>query len=279
MTELPRRAAGGAFLAPALALTLAFVLALAAATTAFAGNPDPRTIMRRNFFASKTETMGVKMEMSLISPEGGVRRRIMDFTGKLQKNGVYTDLVIRFRYPPDVEGTGFLLLENPSGDDNLWVYLPALHKVRRLVAHDKKDSFFGSDFSYGDILPPKVDLFRHTLLRMEPFAGHECYVVASVPKDGKEMEDSGYSKRITWVREDNFLESKVEYYDTDGRPLKTQLISGAREVDPARHKWFALRREMINGRTGHRTVIVFSHIVVNKPVPGRFFSEGGLKRQ
>lgn len=69
---------------------------------------------------------------------------------KLQTNGEDNMRMTRFMVPADVKGTVSLLVEHSVTDDDIWIYLPALKKVRRLVSSNKKDSFVGTDFSYGD---------------------------------------------------------------------------------------------------------------------------------
>lgn len=246
--------------------------------TVVAADLSARDIMEKNFFVMKVPTIKNSARMSLITEEGSVRERKMDIVGKLQKNGIDSNLIIRFQYPPDIKGTSFLQIEHSDGDDNLWIYLPALNKSRRLVANNKKDSFFGSDFSYGDILPPKVDLYHHKLSRLETLEGHACYVVESVPKDEKEKHDSGYSKKISWIRNDNFVESKIEYYDTDGSPLKTQTVTQHQLVDPKNRRWIALRREIVNQQTGHKTVLVFDKVEVGMSIADDFFTTSTLER-
>ena len=123
------------------------------------------------------------------------------------------------------------------------------------MASNKKDSFVGSDFSYGDISLPKVDQYRHTLLRTEKIDGADCYVIECVPANDAVRANSGYGRKLTWVRADNFVESKVEYYDLAGRLLKTQTVSRHELVEPQKARWFALQREMTNHQNGHRTVL------------------------
>ena len=246
---------------------------------ATAGDPSARDIMEKNFFVMKISTIRNSAVMTLLTEGGGVRERKMDIIGKLQINGIDSKLIIRFQYPPDIKGTGFLQIEASEGDDNIWVYLPALHKSRRLVANNKKDSFFGSDFSYGDILPPKVDLFRHTLIRSEKVEGNECYVIESVPKDEKEKTNCGYSRKVSWLHKENFLENKIVYYDTEGQLLKTQIISGHVNVDKKNLKWIAGRREMTNHQTRHKTILVQDQIQVGKPIAEGFFTISSLERE
>lgn len=246
---------------------------------AVADDLSARDIMEKNFFVIKVKTLKESATMTLVNDLGESRERKMDIVGRLQPNGVDTDLIIRFQYPPDIKGTGFLQIEHSEGDDNLWIYLPALNKSRRLVANNKKDSFFGSDFSYGDILPPKVDLYRHTLLRSEKIDGNDCFVIESAPRDETVKTNSGYGKKITWVRKDSFLESKIEYFDIDGRLLKTQVLTQHQQVDAENHRWLATHREMSNHQTGHKTVFIFSQIVVGKPIAGDFFTVRTIERE
>ena len=256
------------------------VAAIAAlALPATAEEPNARYIMEKNFFVIKVKAIKNTATMTLVNDNGGMRERKMDIVGKLQSNGVDGNLIIRFQYPPDIKGTGFLQIEHSDGDDNLWIYLPALHKSRRLVANNKKDSFFGSDFSYGDILPPKVDRYHHTLIRSEPVDGRECYVIESTPKDEQERCNSGYSRKTTWVCKDNFLETKVEYYDLEGNLLKTQTATKHKQVDPANHRWLATRREMKNHQTGHRTILEQEQITVNMLIADDFFTTSTLERE
>jgi uncharacterized protein len=217
-----------------------------------------REIIEKNFFATKVTSLRVETTMVLITNRGQQRERATRGLIKLQPNGVDSKLVVKFGSPPDIKGTGVLQIEHSDSDDDLWIYLPALRKSRRLVANNKKDSFAGSDFSYGDITLPKVDQYRHTLLRSERLDEHDCYVVESVPATDTVKANSGYSKKITWVRTDNFVESKVEYYDLGGRLLKTQRTGRHQLMEPDKGRWFVMHREMTNHQSGHRTTITAS---------------------
>ncbi|MBI3778877.1 MAG: outer membrane lipoprotein-sorting protein [Gammaproteobacteria bacterium] len=253
--------------------------ALAAASAAAPGNPDARDIMEKNFYVTKVRSLRSDTTMLLINDRGQTRERKTTTLSKLQANGVDSSLVVKFLTPADIKGTGFLQIEHIDGDDDQWIYLPALKKSRRLVANNKKDSFVGSDFSYGDILLPKVDAYRHTLLRSEAVDGQDCYVIESVPKDETEKRNSGYSKKVSWIRRDNFLETRVEYYDVAGRPYKTQTATAHKLVEPDTRRWIALRREMINLQTGHKTVLTFDRIEVGIPVADGTFTTRSIERE
>jgi outer membrane lipoprotein-sorting protein len=256
----------------------AVAIAVSAAAALGAADPPARDIMEKNFFVTKVSSLQLESTMVLINDKGQRRERRSTGLIKLQPNGIDSKLVVRFDTPADIKGTSFLQVEHIDGDDDLWIYLPALKKSRRLVASNKKDSFVGSDFSYGDISLPKVDQYRHTLLRSEKVDGVECYVVESVPATETVRANSGYSKKLNWVRTDNFVEAKVEYYDLAGRLWKTQIVSRPELVEPQKGRWYPLQREMTNHQNGHRTVISFSKVTPGVAVPDETFTTRYIER-
>jgi outer membrane lipoprotein-sorting protein len=267
----------------AAAISLAFT---AAVPRAFDGVPsqagqaglDAATIMERNFMASKVTGVRMEASMVLINGRGQQRERRNTSLVALQPNGIDSKFAVRFSTPADIRGTAFLQVEHSEGDDDLWIYLPALKKSRRLVASNKKDSFVGSDFSYGDVALPKVANYRHALQRTERMDGVDCYVIESLPGDDTVKANSGYSRKITWVRSDNYVETKVEYYDLAGRLLKTQRITRPQVVDAKNGRWFPLSREMTNHQTGHRTTLNVLRLETNVPTPDEMFTTRYIER-
>jgi outer membrane lipoprotein-sorting protein len=238
-----------------------------------------RDIMERNFLAAKVTSLRAESAMVLINDKGQQRERKSVNVVKLQPNGIDSKFLVRFSFPNDIKGTGFLQIEHSDGEDDQWIYLPALKKSRRLVANNKKDSFVGSDFSYGDISLPKVDAWRHSLLRSEKIGVQDCYVVESIPATDTVKANSGYSKKLTWVSQESFLESKVEYYDLSGRLLKTQITGDHELLEPERQRWFSLSREMTNHQSGHRTVLKFGKLEPGANVSDDLFTTRYIERE
>ena len=73
-------------------------------------------------------------------------------------------LLIRFTYPNDIRGTSFLVWKHPRGEDERFLYLPSLGRVRRIAGSEAQESFVGSDFSYEDIGGRELEDFTYTLL-------------------------------------------------------------------------------------------------------------------
>jgi len=192
-----------------------------------------------------------------------------DYNGK---DGFDAKMITFFKSPPDVRGTGFLSWSywDDKKDDDQWLYLPALRKVRRIASSNKGDYFMGTDFTYDDMGERKVREDHHTLVKEETYENVDCYIVESIPKEKGYI----YSKKLTWVDKVNWLTLKVDYYDRKEKFLKTlktkwQMVDGI---------WTWKRSEMKNHRTGHKTIIEIKDVKLNTGLTDRVFTERTLKR-
>lgn len=188
------------------------------------------------------------MRMILINKRGRKReRQILSYSkdyGKDKKTMMY------FQKPADVKGTGFLSWEydDPSKDDDRWLYLPALKKVRRISGSSKNDYFMGSDFTYDDMGGRSVDEDTHTLLKEEMVDKRSCWVIRSVSKDKKYM----YSRVHLWIDKESLFPLKSEYYDRDGKLLKILTLEDIRLQNGV---WTAFKWKMEHHKRRHQTVL------------------------
>src|SRR5688572_30012973 len=83
-----------------------------------------------------------EMRMRLFDRQGRVRERVMTL---LTLRGTAGDrTLVRFTYPNDIKGTALLVWEHPAGEDERFLFLPALGRVRRIAGQEKQESFAGS---------------------------------------------------------------------------------------------------------------------------------------
>jgi outer membrane lipoprotein-sorting protein len=184
--------------------------------------------------------------------------------------------LVRFHTPADIKGTSTLLIERSGADDEMWVYLPALGKVRRLSVGNKRDAFFGTDFSYGDIMGHPPTRWRHRLLREETLDGAVCHVIESVPADDETRVNTGYTRRISWVDQGHHVALRVELWDLAANPLKRIVARDVRPVGKGtRHQAMLLTAE--NLQTGHQTSIQFDDFKADTGVDARLFSPQRLE--
>jgi hypothetical protein len=97
--------------------------------------------------------------MVLVSRDGKERIREMELSALASGDGERTLLV--FRSPRDLSGTALLSHSRGDGDDDQWLYLPSMKRVKRIAGAKQSGSFMGSEFAYEDISSQEVDNFTY----------------------------------------------------------------------------------------------------------------------
>jgi uncharacterized protein len=236
-------------------------------------------LMEKNYQSTRVDSSTSQASFRLVNASGQERSRVTFGATKLLGDGIANRRVIRFLAPGDVRNTTTLLLENPGKDDEIWVYLPAMKKARRLASNNKKNSFVGTDLSFGDLVGHRAKDWSHKLLKQESLAGTAVYVVESLPKTPEIAADSGYSKRVSWVAKESGVSVKVEFYDMAGTLLKTLENSNVMLVDPKQNKYQPMQVQVKNHQTGHATFLKFEQFVANQPVSETYFAAGYLEKE
>ncbi len=196
-----------------------------------------------------------------------IRSKTLEVTGDGDKS------LSIFDTPRDVKGTAFLSFSHKTGDDEQWLYLPALKRVKRINSRNKSGSFMGSEFAYEDIASQEVEKYTYKHLREEEVNGELCFVGASYPVDKK---NSGYTKRITWMDKAEYRVLKVDYYDRKESLLKTLTINGYQQY--LGKYWRADSMEMVNHQTGKSTSLVWTNYAFKTGLTDNDFTSTSLKR-
>lgn len=245
----------------------------ALSTSLFAGELTGRDIMQKADEMPDGDTRISEIQMILTNKNGNVRER--KIVSRSMDEGKITKQVMFFTYPKDVKGTGFLTIDYDQAgkDDDQWLYLPAMKKTRRISGSSSKtDYFMGSDFTYDDIGDRNVDEDNHKLLREEKVDGMDCYVVESVPKN---PADEVFSKKIMWIRKDNYVTIKGDYYDKMGNLQRQFTASDVSQIDGF---WTVGKMHIDNVQTKHTTDLLFTNIKYNVKVDPKDFTVGKLER-
>ena len=177
-----------------------------------------------------------------------------------------------FDQPRDVQGTALLIHGHPEGQDDQWLYLPALKRVKRISSSTRSGSFMGSEFSYEDMSSPEVEKYTYLYLRDEPCGELTCTVTEQVPVDRK----SSYSRQVVWQDTGEIRTWKVEYYDRKNSHLKTLTFAGYQQY--LDQYWRADTMTMVNHLTGKSTVLNWTNFQFRTDMDDGDFTQTGLRR-
>ncbi len=179
--------------------------------------------------------------------------------------------IMWFLKPADVKGSGFLRISHEDRDDDMWLYLPAFGKVRRIASHARNGNFMGSDFTYEDMGDWKLNDYTFRLTGEDEVNGDSCWIVESIPKEGVSTD---YSKQIFWIRKDNYHAVKKELYDRKGNLRKVMEITLGRRGK----YWVAERIIMENLKRKGSTRLDFNDIMLDQGVDEEMFKSSQLTR-
>ena len=240
---------------------------------------SPREIADRSFKATKLRGAEAVSNMTIIDGKGRERVRRIAQVSKLVDGGKTEKRLIRFLSPADVKGTGLLVFDYEDRDDDMWLYMPALRKTRRIVSSEKAKSFMGSEFSYADITPPTLDDFTFHLLGKETVDGLDCWKIEMTPRDEEIADEIGFSKRISYIRSDILVLKKAVYYDVDGELHKELVVEEIREMDPENHKYRPIHMHMTNLQNNRKSILIIEEIAFKPDVAESYFTTRYLERE
>ncbi len=247
------------------------IILVSAAGYAGAGTLTGLQIMEKVYTRPKGPDIQSELTMKLVNSRGSERiRTIRQF---IKDYGADEKKILFFAAPADVKNTSFMTWSygDSSRADDMWIYLPALKKVKRISSESKSNSFMGSDFTYDDMGNRLPTDDTHKIIGEEKINGKDCYIVESTPKD----PDYVYSKTISWIVKGEWIGMKKEFYDEDGNLLKTLAIQSYKKVNGY---WVITSMEMDNVQKNHKTIMKLKNVKIGEGIPDRYFTERMMKR-
>lgn len=225
-----------------------------------------------------------------VDPSGFTRKRVWTRLRLVKGDGEfsYKDLVV-VTYPSQVKGLAVLTwtYEDPTKEQNVWLWIPSLKKARKISASEDDDAFMGSDFTVEEVSTRQFEDETYRLIGEEDFSGYRfeqtgemkaegkpCFVIEGYPK----RPHWYYSKRKIWIDKETGGNIFDEYYDKNGKLFKTIFIEWVfADVDGERYP-YQKAREVKDLRTGHRTVILMDDTSFDKGLSEYDFTVKALMR-
>lgn len=217
------------------------------------------------------ENFGAELTMVLRNRHGEVSERELRVRTLEVADDGDKSLVI-FDSPRDVKGTAFLSFSHKVENDDQWLYLPALKRVKRIASNNKSGPFMGSEFAYEDIASQEVEKYTYRYLRQEESDGRRHYVVERYPVD----KNSGYTRQIVWIDVQEFRFWKAEFYDRKDALLKTLVYEGYEQY--LDRYWRPAKMTMVNHQTGKSTDLLWRQYEFQIAMNESDFDRNGLKR-
>ena len=230
-----------------------------------------KAVIEKGAFGFKQGT--ATLEMTITKKSGSQKSNTLAVKALKNEAGLLRSLMT-FEKPVVGAGMAFLVRENKDALPDQYVYVPAAKVVRQISAGKANGSFFGSDFTYGDLMPLPENQQKNIELKRLADAkvgGQDTYVVEMVPK----IEGSPYKKLAVYVHQTHLVPLKIEFFENDKAPLKTLTTKKLQKVGS---DYLPVDIEMVNHKKGSSTRLKVTTLDPNAKLSEADFTQEAMRR-
>ncbi len=252
---------------------LPVILALSLQVT-LAQQSDPVQLMDKSRDLTMSGNIQSTVTLTITEKSGSVRSRKLNMITKSYDDGTIKRMV-KFLDPADVRGTAMLIVDSKDAQDDMWIYLPALKKTRRIVSTEKGKSFMSSEFSNADMSSGSNTDF---IIRHLPESGKtDTWIIENVPVSDEKADEYGFSKKVTYLEKGSLKTKKIDFYNFDGEMFKTIEILATQPLTGKEGYVMTdmLARNHLNGRSSR---VKFDQVNTTASIPDNTFLADNLAR-
>lgn len=216
--------------------------------------------------------MTAEVEMTI--QREGRKPKTRVFQVKSQKNGNLVNYLIQFLAPKSIRGSAFMVRGNANGLPDQYIYLPATKIVKKVAGGNALSSFFGSDFSYGDLLPmpdSTKENLRLKRLSDETLRGQKVYRIEITPQ----IKGSPYGKLVLSLNKIDKMPMEIQYFDGDFKPLKTMTLE---KISDFGGKKMPTHIKMRSDKKPQFTDLIVKKVDTQAKFDGAQFTQSAMKR-
>ncbi len=238
-----------------------------------AQQPDADQVLNKSRELTLTGSLSATVTLAIKEKNGSSRNRTISMVSKSFPGGT-EKRIVKFLEPADVRGIAMLFFDNKTSPNDMWIYLPALKKTRRIVSTDKGKSFMSSEFSNADMASPVQSDFTNR--HVNGSGTNNQWIIESVPVNAEKGDEYGYSRKITYMSMDKYQVQKMEFYNFDNELFKIIEVKSIQQLPGGKY----VIRDMLanNVLTGRKSELTFTNITENPRIDDSAFTVQNLER-
>jgi len=150
-------------------------------------------------------------------------------------------------------------------------------KVKRIPSSDKSSSFMGSDFSYYDMTKRDLEDYDFKLLKEIKVRGKKAWMIEATPRSSKVVKESGYTKTIGIIRQDNYMVVRSIGFMRNGKKKYLDI----KRLHKSKGIWLVDEMTMTSKKGKavlHKTILKFKNIKLNRAINSAMFTTRRLEK-
>ncbi len=158
--------------------------------------------------------------------------------------------------------------------DEMWNYLPKVERTIKVPPSMMLQPWMGSDFTNDDLVKESnvINDYTHEILTVKDIDGVSAYIIQSTPKTKASVV---WGKLIYYIRKQDLIPLRQEYYSERGELIKVLDFSGIKEMDgrllPTKWKMQTIRKP------GNETLVELKEVKFDQPIDNTVFSLKNLR--
>ena len=185
--------------------------------------------------------------------------------------------------PASERGIGMLTYtyEDSERDNETWLYLSALGKVKRISVRNSDDedtesaSLFGTEITTEDQETGKLDDYTYELLEQGEYRGRQVAVIESRPKAHR-INKSSYGKTRSWIDLERFIVLKAQMFDKHENPIKRIEVGKVKKIN---NIWMGRSLTFMNSVSQRLTNMKLEAISFDMDIDESFLTQRALTDQ
>ena len=181
--------------------------------------------------------------------------------------------------PASERGIGMLsyAYDETGRDNETWLYLSALGRVKRIAAGDSDEetepaSLFGSEFTTEDTETGKLEEYAINILEETTTSGREVWKIEMIPNEERARK-TRYSRQVHYIDKERYVGLRSEMYDQYGKEVKRLMAS---RVELVNDIWMARSLTMMNLVTNRLSNMAFVEIYTDLDIQDEFLTQRTL---
>lgn len=241
----------------------------------FATELNAAEILRQINLRERGNDLIWNLTIDLIDRNGSIRKRTGKIFRRMLDNNRNEQVTV-FLSPANIRHTALLEIETETGEDYMWLYIPALKATKRIPPADRGDKFVGTDFTMEDVnLGFKYEDYMGTIQETKTQDGHPIAIMHIEPKTDDLKANLGFDYSIATVRTDQYMIVEQRFFKRE-REIRRNTASKITAISGVLTPMELSSIDLVND---HRTNLHVNTAMYNSDLSPTLFRKEALVRE
>ena len=217
--------------------------------------------------ANVPETVQIKQVELTARDRGGGERTLKGKLYGMKEKG-RARAMVRIEAPPDLARAAYLVREGEKSDE-MYVYVPALNKVRRITGASMDGSLWGTDLTYADVKQLQ-NAFDGGTVKAEAEQLVENRPVHVLYFTPRAEEQTRYNGIRSYVDKQSCVPLKVEFIE--GKDVRKRMTVAPKDLKQSGKHWYAQEAVMVDVKDATQTRIKINGVSSDAKLATRYFN-------